>query len=260
MLAPLRVTHPDGARIRLRGTSADIALTFSGDGVLVDHGLNIESLTLRGGSGTGIFALPGAEVRVGTAVTVSGFGVGLNATAARVSLASNTSFVGPAGARTGTGIFAADGGVVRASCSTASFVNVTHYQVGWQARGNSVIFADRCRTSDVERGFNMNLGAYISGNDAIIAADGFVAALGNGSIGQFDRLNGTSGGQGINASDGAIVIGGSMEIAATAQTLVGTRNAVLQAVGGTGTAFATEQAVSSGFTCTSPSGFCVTIP
>lgn len=263
MASPLRVSHPDGAHLRLRGASPDISLSFADNGILVDHGLSIESLTLLGGTGTGIFALPGAEVRVGTAVTVSGFGVGLNATAARVSLANTISFVGPAGARTGTGIFASDGGVVRAGCTATNVVDVSHYQIGWLARGNSVIFADRCRTSDVERGFNMNLGAYISGNDANITADGFVAALGNGSIGQFDRLTGTSGGQGINASDGAVVLGSNMAITATNQTLVGTRNAVVQAIGGTGTAFASEQAVvtvSAGFTCTGPSGFCVPVP
>lgn len=264
MTSTLTVRHPDGARIRLVGATPAVTLTFPDNGISVDTALTIEALTLRGTTGTGIVALPGAQVRVGAGVTVSGFSVGINATAARVSLANGVEFIGPSGARSGTGVFATDGAVVRAACTSTDFVRTSHYLVGWSARGNSVLIADRCRADDVERGFNINLGGYLSGNDAVVDAGSFVVAVANGAVGQLDRLVGTSAGQGILAADGAVAIGGSMNITSSSQALVAVRNGLVQAsAGGSGTAFAGDQGIvtaTSGFACSTVTGFCIALP
>lgn len=140
---------------------------------------------------------------------------------------------------------------MRTACTSTDFVRVSHYQVGWSARGNGVIIADSCRADDVERGFNLNLGGYLSGNDAVVNAGSFVVALANGAVGQLDRLVGTSAGQGIIAADGAVAIGGSMNITSSTQALVAVRNGLVQASAG-GIVTATN-----GFACTTITGFCL---
>jgi hypothetical protein len=262
MTTQVTVRHPDGERIRLLGAAPTTQLTFPSTAhgiVVIGGGLTIEQLTLAGSGGnSGIFSQSGARVRVNSGVTVSGFGVGINATAADVSLGNGTAIVGTT-VRSGTGVFATDGAVVRSACTTESFVDVSHFRIGWLARNNAVIIADRCSALDVERGFNVTFGAFVSAVGAEVqvtrtnlATSSFAGALAGGSSGLFDELKGTGDNQGISVADGAAAQANNITLSTAGTTLSASRNGTIAAQSGTGTAFTGSEGVvaaSSGYAC-----------